>query len=161
LHLLPLRQAYECLINILILFLTKNSPPILALKAMPGTQTPLSAVAATSPAQRVPCLFHTLKLTLLIYLPICIPCSISKHRIVISIIHIPTGILVVILFEVRMIRFDSIIQNCDNHSTPRVAPVPRCLNVHMPQVLVFIVLKDVCRVLPILEVLLDVPHRVI
>lgn len=31
----------------------------------------------------------------------------------------------------------------------------------MPQVLVFIVLKDVCRVLPILEVLLDVPHRVI
>ncbi len=128
---------------------------------MPGTQTPLSAVAATSPAQRVPCLFQSLKCAYTAILPICIPGSISKHWIVISIIHIPTGVLVVILLEVRMIRFDSIIQNSDNHSRSRVAAVPRCLNVHMPQVLLLVVLKNVCRVLPILEVLLDVPHGVI
>lgn len=32
-------------------------PPILALKATPAPQKPLLAVADTSPAQRVPCLF--------------------------------------------------------------------------------------------------------
>ena len=60
-----------------------------------------------------------------------------------------------------MIRFDSIIQNRDNHSGARVAPVPRCLNVHMPQVFVLVVLKNICRVLAVFEVFLDVPHRIV
>lgn len=60
-----------------------------------------------------------------------------------------------------MIRFDSIIQNRDNHSGARVAPVPRCLNVHVPQVFVLVVLENVRRVLAVFEVFLDVPHRVV